>query len=179
MSFANGISIEKMGANQGYPAPTKRKSDRASWDRIFLIWSLCLLLFPNLLMSENLPYPPPAGKVWIRANGSWTMVPAPPNEGPFRWTGRGWERILAIPPGRKWIAPHWEKNRWITGHWRIMRSEDPSRRWISGHWLTNGLWQAGTWKRIRNRNAPSSGIEGTWIPYTDGRPLRSHVPGKR
>ena len=116
-------------------------------------------------------------KVWIRANGSWAMVPAPPNEGPFRWTRRGWERILAIPPGKKWVAPHWEKNRWVTGHWKIMRSKDPSRQWISGHWLKNGLWQTGFWKRIHP--SPSSGIEGTWIPYTDGRPLRPHVPRKR
>jgi len=179
-SLSKGISNRRTGKGPAFPAPAPeppRKNPKPRHALTFWTLFLCFLLCPVPLVSQVLPYPPPAGKVWIRANGSWTMVPAPPNEGPFRWTRRGWERILAIPPGKKWVAPHWEKNRWVTGHWKIMRSKDPSRQWISGHWLQNGLWQTGFWKRIHP--PPSSGIEGTWIPYTDGRPLRPHVPRKR
>ncbi len=128
--------------------------------------------------ADDSPYPPPAGKVWIRSGGKWVMVPAPPNEGPYRWTGNGWARIENIPPERKWISPHWDGDKWITGHWKLMRSEDENQVWVSGHWANNGQWIEGNWEAGQR---PSSGINNdTWIPGVDSPrpPLRPRPPGR-
>ncbi len=154
------------------------------------IAAICTILLGTLLLvalviptfaQEDSPYPPPAGKAWIKSGGKWVMIPAPPNEGPYRWTGNDWARIENIPPERKWIPPHWDydSDKWIMGHWKIMRSDDETQYWASGHWADNGQWIEGEWKTGERR---SSGINNdTWIPGVNvpRPPIRPRPPGTR
>jgi len=145
-----------------------------------LAFSVLALSIVPAPASEGNPYPPPAGKAWVRSGGKWVMVPAPPNEGPYRWTGNDWARIENIPPGRKWVSPRWDwdNNKWVMGRWRAMRSEDETQVWISGHWEKNGHWTEGHWETGERR---STGIDNdTWIPGINSpRPIRPRPPGLR
>ncbi len=156
--------------------PRKRRIARAL---ILLFFVMCFLCGTGLLYAgSDSPYPPPAGKVWVRAKGKWVMVPAPPNEGPYRWTGSDWVRINNIPPERKWIPPHWDGDKWVVGHWKVMRSEDENQVWVSGHWANNGQWIEGNWEAGRRS---SSGVsDETWIPGVNSPrpPLRPKPPGR-
>ena len=139
---------------------------------------LTVAAFPDFV-EGNSPYPPPAGKTWIKSGGKWVMVPAPPNEGPYRWTGNGWTRIENIPPERKWIPPRWDGEKWIVGHWKLMKSDDETQYWASGHWANNGQWIEGQWETGKRR--PSGINNNTWIPGVNvpRPPIRPRPPGSR
>jgi|GEM_PF-3153535 len=41
--------------------------------------------------------PPPPGKVWVKADSSWILVPAPPADAPYIWVmdkRTGWQWVL-------------------------------------------------------------------------------------
>ena len=139
---------------------------------IACVITLCIAIpaiFQDAACAEDeTTYPPPAGKVWIHSGAKWAMVPAPPNEGPYRWTGNGWERIENIPPGKKWVSPHWGDDKWIIGHWQHMKPENETQQWVSGHWAKNGHWIEGNWETARRTTSGS--IENTWIPGIHSRP---------
>jgi len=105
--------------------------------------------------------PPPPGKVWVKADSSWILVPAPPADAPYIWVVDHWERIEEIPPGKEWVPPHWGGNGWIPGHWFSVVYPYKGALWAPGHWGPKGHWVPGYWKgHVRPRRARHR----VWVP---------------
>lgn len=91
--------------------------------------------------------PPPRGKIWVEISGLWTLVIAPPGDGPYIWADNSWVPDPAPPPpGYEWVPGYWSSRVWVPGHWEIV-AKAPSRNvvWITGHWDGN-IWAPGHWE---------------------------------
>lgn len=115
-------------------------------------------------------YPPPAGKVWVEISGTWVLVMAPPENGPYIWVnGRWMPDTSPIPENAEWIPGHWTAGGWIPGHWRAFYADPvPGVVWIYGHWEGN-RWIEGHWQ-----GSPPHGRK--WIPGHYG-PSGRWIPG--
>lgn len=113
--------------------------------------------------------PPPADQVWVEISGTWTLVPAPPGNGPYTWVeGRWMPDTTPPPPNAEWIPGHWTRRGWIPGHWRTVKAPSVGLVWIAGHW--EGLvWIEGYWQGAPSHNR-------VWVPGHWG-PHRLWVPG--
>jgi hypothetical protein len=108
--------------------------------------------------------PPPAGKVWVKAESGWRLVPVPPADAPYTWVKDHWEKIVDIPPGKEWVPSYWGENGWVPAHWCPVVYPHPDAKWVSGHWDAEGRW-----------------ISGHWVipPELQARLHRQWVPGHR
>lgn len=114
-------------------------------------------------------YKPPKGRVWIEITGVWTLVIAPPGDGPYIWVDNNWvPDPTPPPPDYEWVPGHWSSGVWIPGHWEIIvKAPGPDLVWIPGHWEGN-LWIPGSWEGPpppKKRWVPGYwGIGHRWIP---------------
>ena len=106
--------------------------------------------------------PPPAGKVWVEVGGSWTLVVAPPEVGPFLWADGRWVPDRKPPRARvEWVPAHWGPKRWVHGHWEAVPVPGPGATWVSGHWDRN-KWVPGHWRGKHPHG--KTWVGGRWGP---------------
>lgn len=108
--------------------------------------------------------PPPRGKAWVEIMGNWTLVIAPPGDGPYIWVDDSWvPDPTPPPPGAEWVPGHWGRHGWVLGHWRaVAPAPAPGLSWAPGHWQGN-VWIPGHWE-----GTPPPGriwVRGHWGPH--------------
>ncbi len=105
--------------------------------------------------------PPPASKVWVKAENGWEAVPAPPSDAPYAWLKDHWERITQIPSGKEWVPSYWGERGWMPAHWCPVIYPDSEAKWIPGHWETETKWISGHWEMTPEVQAR---VHRTWVP---------------
>ena len=147
--------------------------------RNFIVLPAVVLLAVNT--AHALPdEPPPPGKVWVKDNGQWIVVAAPPGDGPYLWKSQMWELDETPPPHDSqwipgnWVSAHWKGKKWIPahwvqGHWGKVVSPGNGARWVPGHWKGN-KWIPGHWGGALP--AGKSWVPGHYDPY--GRWVPGH-----
>lgn len=125
---------------------------------------VCFSNYASALPSE----PPPPGKIWVEAGGTWTLVVEPPGDGPYIWRDSKWIIDPTPPPAdSEWIPAHWAPKGWVPGHWKAVPAPGPGAHWVPGHWKHN-KWVPGHWagdsSRGKNWVPGHRGPRGHWIP---------------
>jgi hypothetical protein len=143
----------------------KRKSITRMFFLMTLVAVLCLY-GGNLLYASSGEWPgspPPGGKVWIKLESGWKLVPAPPSDAPYAWSKDRWEKITVIPPGREWVPAYWGKNGWVPAHWCPVVYPHAEAKWIPGYWDSQKQWIPGHWEGVVLPDKPRLDKQ-VWVP---------------
>ncbi len=136
-----------------------------------------LALIPPPPGKIKLAVPPP-GQVWIEAEGKWTLVPAPPADGPYVYVGGAW--VIMPPPvveGYEWVPGYYVRGFWYPGHFAVIKAPGRGMVWTHGHWK-GGVWVGGHWggKHPHGHTwVPGHrGSHGGWVKGGWHKPPRPH-----